>query len=53
MGMVNLVMAVEKEYALNLPDSFLETSETLGELFDYVTRHGIGCPMSVAARPSD
>jgi acyl carrier protein len=53
MEMVELIIAIEAEYALNLPDSFLVTSETLGELFDYVTRHDTGRPVSAAARPRD
>jgi acyl carrier protein len=53
MDMVNLVMAVEKEYDLELPESFLESCRTLGDLFDYVTRHGIEPPMSAASRPHD
>jgi acyl carrier protein len=53
MDIVELIMAIETEYALNLPDSFLETSETLGELFDYVTRHDTGRPVSAAVRPRD
>ena len=45
---VEMLMAVEWAYALDLPDSFLETNETLGTLFDYVTQHGIVRPMSAA-----
>jgi acyl carrier protein len=53
MDTLNLVMAVEKEYGLELPESFLESCRTLGDLFDYVTRHGIEPPMSAGSRPRD
>jgi hypothetical protein len=49
MDIVELVMAVEEEYELNLPESFLETCQTLGELFDYVTRQCLVRSGSVAA----
>ncbi len=36
--LVELVMNVEREYSLELPEEFLTTDKTLGELFAYVTR---------------
>jgi acyl carrier protein len=44
MDIVELIMAIEEEYALELPDSFLEKARTLGDLFDYVSRHRTGHP---------
>ncbi len=44
MDLVELMMAIENAYALELPDSFLEKATTLGDLFDYVTRHSPGRP---------
>jgi acyl carrier protein len=38
MGLVELMMAIEEAYGLELPDGFLEKARTLGDLFDYVTR---------------
>jgi acyl carrier protein len=46
MDIVELVLAVEEEYGLELPES---GSETLGEVFDYVIRHGSSRPVSPAA----
>jgi len=43
--MVIPVMAVEKEYSMELPDSFLESCRTVGGLFDYLTRQGTGRPI--------
>lgn len=40
MELVELVMAVEREYGLELPEEFLSTNKTLGDLFAYVTRPG-------------
>jgi acyl carrier protein len=38
MELVELVMFVEREYSLKLPEEFLTTDRTLGELFDHVMR---------------
>ena len=50
---VEMLMAVEAAYALNLPDSFLETNETIGALFDYVTQHDTVRPVSAATGRHD
>lgn len=39
LDIVELVLAVEDEYGLELPESGLEALTTLGDVFDYVTRH--------------
>jgi len=36
MELIELVMNMEREYALELPEEFLSSPRTLGELFDYV-----------------
>ena len=38
MDLVELMMAIEEAYALELPDSFVERARTLVDLFEYVTR---------------
>ena len=38
MELVELVMAVEREYALELPEDFLTTDRKLGDLFAHITR---------------
>jgi len=39
LDIVELVMAVEDEYGLELPESGLAALTSLGDVFDYVTRH--------------
>jgi acyl carrier protein len=41
MDLVELVMAIEEAYGLELPDSLMERARTLGDLFDYVTREAV------------
>ena len=48
MEVVQLLMAVEEAYGLDLPDDFLKTCENLGQLFAYVTQHGTVRPVSPA-----
>ncbi len=38
LDIIELRMAIEKAYTLELPDSFVERAGTLGDLFEYVTR---------------
>jgi len=40
MDLVELLMAIETEYGLDLPERFYERDRTLGDLFDYVGEHG-------------
>lgn len=40
MDLVELVMAIEDAYRLELPDNFVERARTLGDLFEYVTQQG-------------
>ena len=40
MDLVELLMAIETEYELELPDSFHERDRTLGDLFAYVSQQG-------------
>jgi acyl carrier protein len=44
MDIIEFVMAVEGEYRLELPESFLERAQTLGDFFAYVTQHGAAKP---------
>jgi acyl carrier protein len=53
MDIIELVMAIEEEYALELPDAFLEQARTLGDLFDYVTRLGADSPSASTIQQSD
>jgi hypothetical protein len=46
--LVQVLMAVEEAYGLDLPESFLEICKNLGELFAYVTQHGTVRPVSPA-----
>jgi len=39
MDIIELFMAIEQEYGLDLPESFHEKDRTLGDLFAYVTQH--------------
>jgi acyl carrier protein len=39
MEIIELFMAIEQEYGLDLPESFHEKDRTLGDLFAYVTQH--------------
>ena len=52
MDIIELLMAVEQEYGLELPETFLERAHTLGDLFDYVSRHRAdGPPAPDSAKP--
>ena len=42
LDIIELLMAVEQEYGLELPESFHERDRTLGDLFDYVSQHRAG-----------
>ncbi len=53
MELVEMLMAVEEAYGLDLPDVFLNTCENLGQLFAYVTQHGTSRPVSAAAQQHD
>ena len=44
MELVELVMLLEHEYSVELPEEFLTTEKTLGELFDYVSQRRAGHP---------
>lgn len=49
MEVVEILMAVEEDYGVDLPDDILNTCENLGQLFSYVTRHSTGRPVTAAA----
>jgi len=40
MELVELAMQLEREYSLSLPEDFLSTDKTLGDLLEYLTRPG-------------
>lgn len=42
MEIVEMIMAVEEAYGVDLPDDSLETCKNLGQLFASVTQHGNG-----------
>lgn len=44
MDIIEFIMAVEEEYGLELPESFLERNPTLGDFFAYVTQHSTAKP---------
>ena len=44
MDIIELLMSVEQEYGLELPECFHEGDRNLGDLFDYVTRASSGRP---------
>ncbi|MCW5555914.1 MAG: hypothetical protein KIS67_27620 [Verrucomicrobiae bacterium] len=44
MDIIEFIMAVEEEYGLELPESFLERAQTLGDFFAYVTQHSAPKP---------
>jgi len=50
MDVIELVMDLENEYALELPDALLEEARTLGDLFDYVVGQNVGGPPPSAAK---
>ncbi len=52
MEVVEILMAVEEEYGVDLSDDVLNTCENLGQLFSYVTRHPTGRPVPAAAGQS-
>lgn len=49
MELVELVMAVEHEYSLELPEGFPSSSKTLGDLFAHVTRTAASRDLSSGA----
>ncbi len=53
MELVELVMHVEREYSVQLPEEFLTMEKTLGELFVYVARPAPGQSRLSGAGPSD
>jgi acyl carrier protein len=50
MDVIELVMDLEMEYALELPDALLEEARTLGDLFDYVVPLRVKGPPPSAAK---
>jgi len=46
MELVQILMAVEEAYGLDLPDDFLKTRDNLGQLFAYLSQHGNVRPVS-------
>lgn len=46
LDIIELLMAVEQEYGLELPEIFHERDRTLGDLFDYVSQHASRHPVS-------
>jgi len=44
MDLVEMLMDIEREYGLELPESFHERDRTLGDLFDHVSQHRAGHP---------
>lgn len=52
MELIELVMGVEREYGLELPEQFLSTNKTLGEMFDYVTRTAAGLAVPKSTGPN-
>ncbi len=53
MDIIEFIMAVEEEYGLELPESFLERAQTLGDFFAYVTQHGAAkLPASAPKQPA-
>ena len=53
LDLVELLMAIEYEYGLELPESFHERDRTLGDLFDYVSHHRAGHPSNPDSAKSD
>lgn len=52
MELVELVMVVEREYSVGLPEEFLSTDKTLGEMFGYVMRTVGGPSVPKRAEPN-
>ncbi len=46
MGIIEFIMAVEEEYGLELPESFLKRNPTLGDFFAYVSQQSRSKPAS-------
>ena len=51
MELTELVMSVEHEYSLELPEAFLSSPKTLGELFDYIMQAATGPSVPRATGP--
>ncbi len=51
MEVVELIMAVEEKYALDLPDDCLNSCANLGQLFAYVTQPATGLTSEGAPQP--
>ena len=52
MELVQILMAVEEAYGVDLPDDFLKTCESLGQMFAYVTQHRRVRPVSCCHQTS-
>ena len=53
MDIIELFMDIEREYGLDLPESCHEKTQTLADLFAYVTQHSPGRPPPAASeRPN-
>ncbi len=53
MDVIELFMAIEQEYGLDLPESLHEKTQTLGDLFAYVSQCSPGRPPPAASERSD
>ena len=53
MDIIELFMAIEQEYALDLPESFDEKAPTIGDLFAYVSQPSPGRPPPAASERPD
>ncbi len=53
MDVIELFMDIEREYGLELPESFHEKTKTVGDLFAYVSQHSPGCPPPTASQRPD
>lgn len=53
MDVIELFMDIEREYGLDLPESFHEKTKTLGDLFAYVSQHSPGRPPPTASERPD
>jgi acyl carrier protein len=53
LDIVELIMDIEREYGLELPESFHERDRTLGDVFAYVTEHSDARPVSSSSENPD
>ena len=53
MDIIELFMDIEREYGLDLPESCHEKTQTLADLFAYVTQHSPGRPPPAASERPD